>query len=443
MAKKNFTEKKIKEIKATDVRQTYRDAKQPGLGLRIEPAGIGGRKSWFYNAKVGGRVLHKSIGSFETVSVKVARSKAKKLAADADKWQEAGFPPVLAGNAFGKEPKPEATNLAPTFSVLVESYIKNHLHNADAEINHPEQAEKALRYTIGRYFGSWMPRPVDSFTIGDVIALRDSAKPLSHMPNRLVQTARTLFNWCANEDGKVNVWPLTTNPAAKLKLAPEDPRERWLSPSELVILEYALDDKETPQDLADFVRLALDTLARKENILAMKFSEYDADMRQWRIPMSKSGEYYVVDLLPRAVQIIERRRGERKSTSEYVFAAPGGKRGYLRLDKSFKALLQRAESLRRQRGIDGTFLDVRIHDLRRSAATYQASAGVPLQKIAGNLGHSDRNIESVLIYAKLAQADLPEARQAGADKMAALMDAARKRMKSQETVPTVPVRKSA
>jgi integrase len=433
----NLTENFLKQIAPTDARQTFRDDLQTGFGLRVEPKSVGGRKSFFWNQKVNGEVYFRSLGEWPATAVKEARDSARELAGAAGKWKRGGCVP--AENPFAKKEKQAAPASAPTFETLVERYIKDHLYNSNPKgkrkkIHNPAEAEKSLRYALKKYFKSWMQKPVDSFKPEDVAALRDSALPHAHMGNRLVQWSKALFNWCANDgDGKVSVWPLPVNPAARIALADEPARERWLSPSELVTLETALDDKATPRDLADFVRLALDTGARKENILSAKWNDFDMDLKQWKILKSKSGAY-TVDLLERAIQIIERRRSERASTSEFVFPCPGGKRGYLRIDKAFKALFKR---------IGGTIVDVRVHDLRRTSGTYQARAGVPLQKIAGNLGHSDRNIESVLIYAKLAQVDIAEARQAGSDKMAADMDAARRRTASQKTVRAVPRRKSA
>ena len=418
----NITEKFLQGLKATDERRTYRDDKQVGFGVRVEPKAIGGRVSFFWNQKVCGKVLFRSLGEWETnggKSLKTARDEAGVLAGDAKKWRAAGCP--SSANPFQKD-KP-STSAAPTFSDLVENYVREHLHDPKAEINDPTKAEKNLRWVINRYFKTWMDRPVDSFTLKDVITLRDSAGAHRYAANRLVQYARALFAWCANdEDGRVPVWPSVSNPAVKVKLSKETKRKRWLKAAELVILEEALDDERTPRDLADFVRLALDTAARKDNILAMKWTEIDWDVRQWNIPMSKSGEPYTVDLLPRAVEILERRRDSR-TTSEYVFPATSAKRGYSHQDKPFQRLVRRAG-----------LADLRIHDCRRSAATYMARAGEPLQKIARNLGHSPNNMTSVLIYAELAQEDLPETRQAGADKMREEMAIARKRMERQKQV---------
>ncbi len=127
----NITEKAIERLKSSSERQTYRDDELTGFGLRIEPASTGGRKSFFWNAKVGGLVVFKSLGEFPSVSVKDARDRAKEWAGKAAKWKQDGFPEEK--NPFAKLKKQVRTSV-PTFSELVESYIKFHLLNPDPEI---------------------------------------------------------------------------------------------------------------------------------------------------------------------------------------------------------------------------------------------------------------------------------------------------------------------
>jgi integrase len=420
----NITEKSVEKLQASAERQNSRDDAQTGFGIRVEAESTGGRKSFFWNAKVGGHVIFKSLGEWPTVSVKAARDAARELTGKAATWKQAGCPEDQ--NPFTKKQKILSTvGGAPTFAELIERYVELHLHDPKAEINDPVKAEKNLRWAIGKYFRDWHEKRVDQITVEDVIKLRDSAGNKQYMANRLVQYARGLLAWCgASKDGRVNMWPLPTNVATRVSLFQEHKRDRYLSPSELVAFIAALEDKQTPRDLADFVRVALKTGARKSNVLAMKWTDIDFDLKDWHVPMSKSGEGYHVDLTLAALTTLERRRKEVATSSPFVFPAHSAKSGHLcDVHKPWQRFLKRLHLPQ----------DLRIHDLRRTCGSYQAIAGVSLQKIGATLGH--KALGSTNIYARLHAQAVSEARAAGESKMQEMMEQARKRLKLQARTP--------
>jgi integrase len=412
----NITEKLLQGMKPGEKRQQVRDEAQIGFGVRVEPKVIGGRISFFWNAKVGGQIFFRSLGQWPETAVKTARDEAGVLAGKAKAWRKAGCP--SSANPFKKE-EAAATTAAPTFRQVTEAYIKFHLHDPKTEINHPDQAEKDLRWYLTKHFASWLERRVDEITIGDVVQLRDAAAKTPYVANRLIQHARAILAWCTGgKDGKVNAWELAGNSAAKVELFPEKERVRYLSPAERVTLEDALDDPrmQTPPDLKDFILLALDTAARKKSLLLMEWTEIDFDLKQWTIPASKSksGQSYTVDLLPRAVETLERRRAMR-TLHPHVFQPVSGQ--YLHLDKPFRKLMAR---------IGGSVTDIRIHDLRRTAGCSMADAGASLELIASVLGQE--SVSATGIYARRSQAAIKETREAGDRKAKEQMETARRRM---------------
>jgi integrase len=422
-----ITEKSIEKLQPRAKRWNVRDTQVTGFGLRIEPSG---RKSFFWNAKVCNEIVFRALGEWPSVTVKDARDRAKELAGLAARWKQNG---CKEENPFRKEKQAGNATGAPLFSDLVEHYVKNHLHNPAAKINHPDKAEKNLRWTLKRYFGEWMTRPVDSITIGDVVQLRDAAKESPYSANRNVQLVRALFAYCAGgKDGKINVWELSSNVATRVELFPENERERYLTPEEQVLLEKALEDERTPRDLADFVLLSLETGARKMSLLLAEWTEIGWEEREWKIPAghSKSGKSYVVDLSQRAIEILERRYKER-TTSPLLFPPISGE--YLHLDKPFTRLIKR---------IGGTLASdpVHIHDLRRTLGTTMSCNGASLEQIAKALGQE--SISATSIYARLSRASVREAKEDAQAKRREQMDAAKKRMEAQKQIPVVG-RKSA
>jgi integrase len=420
----NLTEKFIKGLKPEAERRNFRDNSQVGFGVRVEARDIGGRVSFYWNQKVGGQIFFRALGQWPETPVKSARDEAGLLAGKAKAWKKAGC--RVDANPFRKEVKPPTMGV-PTFRDLVENYVREHLYDPEAKINNPPKAEAQLRWALKKYFGSWLERTVDSFTITDVLALRDSAGKKRYMANRLVQYARALFAWCIeDEDGRTPVWPLPVNPASNVKLAKEVQRERVLTPEEQVILEKALDDGQTPKDLADFIKLSLHTGARKSSILMAKWGEIDWDLRQWKIPAehTKANVSYTVDLIQPALEVLEQRHKHR-TTSDAIFP-PISSGIVLHIDKPFRRLCAR---------LGGKFSEVHIHDLRRTCGAGLARAGVSLQEIGAILGHSPKSLNATLIYARIAQAQLPAAREAGERKRQELMATAKERMKKQKIHP--------
>ena len=127
----------------------------------------------------------------------------------------------------------------------------------------------------------------------------------------------------------------------------------------------------------------------------------------WRLPASraKSGKSRVIPLNAIARQVLERRLTEGKS--EYVF--PGKLGGHLvSPEKAWKRVLMKA-------GIN----DLKIHDLRRSAATLILNQGGSMTQAGNLLGHAPGSTLTATRYAFLADQQLVDASQRLAQVLAA------------------------
>ena len=108
------------------------------------------------------------------------------------------------------------------------------------------------------------------------------------------------------------------------------------------------------------------------------------------------------------MKVLERRLAARVDGIPWVFPSDG-KSGHVEdLKKGFRKLMKLAK-------ITG----VTQHDLRRTFASYQAIANVPLQKIAATLGH--RGMGAVQIYAQLNREATRQAMTSGAKMMEEMM----------------------
>jgi len=171
----------------------------------------------------------------------------------------------------------------------------------------------------------------------------------------------------------------------EITLPPEaPPKERYLTKEEYRRL---LDSCSTPH-LKLFVQLALHTGARKGAILDLQWKQ--VDLERGVITLSKGVQTNkrratvpINETLKTALLGVENRLPE-----SYVIEWAGER------VKSINMAFRRA---RERAGLG----DVTPHDLRRTAATWMAMAGVSMQDIAAYLGHS--NIQTTYkVYAKFA-----------------------------------------
>jgi integrase len=417
--KLNFTKRALEALPVPpEGRQIVFDTQTLGLGFTVFASGV---RTFFHRRFANGRAERTTLGSFDDLSIPVARGRAADINARAAQWKLDGFK--------GPSPFAKTVRTGATFGELIEAYIKGKV----SEANNPADAERNVRWMVKKYFPAWTARRIDSIGIDDVLTVRNKVgEQHKYQANRLVEMVKAVFSWSAkSRDGKVNFWPVE-NPARNVELYDEEKRERFLQPHELVAFNDEL-KKEAHRDLRDFLTLALATGARKSNVLAMRWTDIVFERANWNIPgiVSKNGKAYDVSLMPAALQVLRRRREETPDDAEFVFPSHG-KSGHLtNLKKQWDRFRKRAG-----------FPDVRIHDIRRTKGSYMAISGVSLQHIGAVLGH--RSLESTEIYARLHQESLRKATASGSAAMQRMTQQARKRMKRAARKPKLlPLKASA
>lgn len=174
-------------------------------------------------------------------------------------------------------------------------------------------------------------------------------------------------------------------------------RTRTLSGDELkrFIASLAV---EKSRVIADFLMFALATAARRDEVLKATWGEMFIPEGVWRLPASraKSGKSRVIPLNDIAIKVLESRATFGKDG--YIFP---GRKGTPIANPSaaFERVIKRA-------GIS----DLRIHDLRRSAATLLINDGGGSMTQAGNLlGHAPGSSLTATRYAFLGDEKLFDA----------------------------------
>jgi len=246
-------------------------------------------------------------------------------------------------------------------------------------------AVPTYRRLYTRYLYQWHNRKLDNIRRKEVSALHIELgrKCGRHLANRVIQMLRAAINRTIREF-ELEI----TNPAHGITLYKEGKRSRRLEPEELPRFFQAVLEEPNP-DIRDFILLLLYTGARKSNLLAMRWDAVSFDRELWIIPAeeSKTGEELPVVLTKQALEILDRREPVVKG--EYVFPGRRGAAHMMDPKVGWQRILSRA-------GIE----DLRMHDLRRSLASFQIDTGTSIEVIQKTLGHGNKATKE--IYARLA-----------------------------------------
>lgn len=349
MERINLTKKLIEQFPASQkTSQTYyHDLRVRTLAVAVTPAG---RKSFVWYKKVNGYPSRLNIGTFPEWTVEQARGRASEWNAQAAH----GVDPATARRAH---------RLEGTLGAVFEEYA--------GFIADPSQRDDARR-RFARHLAQWRTRKLSAITHGEVEKLhRRLGREHPYEANRVLQLVGQLFNR-ALDDGWAGA-----SPARGIKKFKEQKRKRYLTEEELPRLFAAL--RATPnRDLADYALLLLFTGQRESQVRGMRWDAitFSEDRSVWEIPAQKHGDPQALPLTPEAVEILLRRGAVVPPGQVYVF--PGRKRG-----ESVTTFKTGWAKLLATAGIT----NLRRHDLRRTQATWQGSAGVPLQITSKTLGH--------------------------------------------------------
>jgi integrase len=215
--------------------------------------------------------------------------------------------------------------------------------------------------------------------------------------NRETACLKTLFNK-AVEWGRIE-----TNPAQRVKKFREaSAKERVLSRDEArrLIAQAALRIKPV-------LILALNTGMRKGEILSLKWKDIDFIKGFILISESKAGKSRTI---PMNGPVFETLRGM-EECSDYVFFNPGTQAHVQDIKTGFKAACRRAK-----------IKELRVHDLRHTAASWMVEAGVDLVTVSKILGHS--SIQMTMRYAH----PTPENMRRAVEKLAGITDQTRQKV---------------
>jgi integrase len=202
--------------------------------------------------------------------------------------------------------------------------------------------------------------------------------------NRVLAVVRKMFRFAVSRD------IVPSNPCEAIEApAKEASRERVLSKPEIQTIWQSLESQELKMtELVKMsLRMMLVTGQRKGEVVGARWDEMDLAAGWWTIPgeKAKNGLPHRVPLSPLALSLIKRVR-ELSADSAFLFPSSRGNK-HIRDDAISKAVRR-----------DETALKVSHftpHDLRRTAASQMASAGISRLVISKILNHVDSGVTAV------------------------------------------------
>ncbi len=202
-----------------------------------------------------------------------------------------------------------------------------------------------------------------------------------------------LLRYMFNLARKWNVPGAGVNPTAGLTPAPEVHRQRFLTRDEAERLIAAIGE-DNNRAAADAIMLLLLTGARRSEITQAEWDYVDWQKRTLLVPVSKSGRPRRIALSSEAVALLRSLRPA--ANTGYIFPSPVTGHGFPSLFYPWDRIRRRAR-----------LLDVRLHDLRHSFASFLVNEGVSLYVVQALLGHTQAR--TTQRYAHLAQETLLDA----------------------------------
>ena len=348
MARKTLTDRGVVALKPRAKLYEFPDPQMPGHYVRVWPSG---RKSFSVLTRgLDGKQVRATLGEHPITTIDEARD----LAREAIKRIKAG----------------EDRAGPQSFAAVAEQWFQRHV-----EAKGLRSANEIRRYLDKWILPAWTGREFLSIRRPDVVKLldhvEDNAGPVA--ADTVLMRVSAICTWYATRHENYST-PIVRG--MRRSNTKERSRDRILTDDEIIQVWGA-----APGDtFGDLIKLLLLTGQRREKVASMKWADVSVD-GVWTVANGNREKGTGGDLkLPEmAIDILRSR--PRFASNPFVFAGRGGSHfsGY---SKGKTALRVR-------------FNDWRLHDLRRTARSLMARAGVRPDIAERVLGHAIKGVEGI------------------------------------------------
>ncbi len=383
MAHKKLSEESVKRLPVPDAgnRVTYfagaviQGAKTPrGFGVRVTAAGA---KAFVLNYRLRGREYRFTIGAWPDWSVLKAVREARNLRQRVDRGE----------NPLEDRAPPPAIKAVST---VLDEFITRYVRNKEKPLRSADIIESAFNRLVKPRIGKVGAYELRRSHIAEMTDwIEDKAGPV--MADKCRAYTRKALSWYAERDDQFNLTAafVRVEPRANQK---ERARTRVLSDDEIRIVWPVLDQAGT---FGAMVKMLLLTAQRRDEVAHMRRNEVDTD-GIWVIPAEryKTKRPNHVPLSKAALALIEAqpKPGDCDLTFPSRVKTPysGFAKSKAKLDKAILAATNTYAKA-------GTKVDPlpnwTLHDLRRTAKTLMARAGVRPDISERVLGHVITGVE--------------------------------------------------
>ena len=352
--RKALSAKAIEAFKPQMKRYEVHDLLCPGFSLRVFPTG---RKVFTVKYRYGLKQRRLPLGVYPRLSLVQARDKALEALRLVDE---------------GIDPAARRRQLGMNVEAICGDFIRQYARPRNRSW---KEAERILQREFVTVHGQ---RDIREIRRADILELMDGAieRGAAYQANRIHSNLRKLFNWCV-ERGIVELSPVVgIKPPTR-----EQARDRVLNDGEIRAVLRACADE--PYPYRQFVPLLLATAQRRGEVSKMRWSEIDLDAKAWVIPaeLSKNGKPHVVPFNDFALRLL----GEvpRFPDCDWVFTTT--RRAPISgFSKALRHIHAQSETS-----------EWRFHDLRRTAASGMARAGIAPYVVEKVLNHISGTISGV------------------------------------------------
>lgn len=359
-----------------------------GFGLRLR---LGARdrviRNWIIQYRINGRQPRMVVGDATKVTAAQAREQARKL---------------LAKVELGGDPQSDKRERRDRDAHTLRSVAQDYLDHKTGSIK-PRSVEQ-LRVYLLEHLKPLLSTPIDKITRKDIAARLLSTDKHSGTPSAIAlrSAASALFSWA------MSTGLIEANPVIGV-FKPDTPksRDRVLTDAELVAIWNGLAD----DDYGAVVRLLILTGARRSEVGAMRWSEFDFDKGVWQLPArrAKNGRALTLPITPMMQSILD--SVPRREQFDVLWGRTAS--GFTSFEKCKRALGERLD-----------LAPWTHHDIRRTVATRLADIGIQPHIIEQILNHQSGHKAGVAgVYNRSNyQNEVRTAMVAWAEHLAALVD---------------------
>lgn len=352
--RRRLDDKQIARLKVRPKRYTMPDPELLGGFIRVQPSGS---KSYVAVTRDPfGKQVWTTVGSTDHLPIEKAREQARAIIA----------------NVKGGRPAVEAPPPAPdSFAVVAGNWIKRHVTAKGLR----SQAE--IERCLGKYvLPHWGDRPFAEIRRSDVARLLDHIEDEhgARQADAVLTIIRSIATWHAARDDNYVV-PIVKG----MKRCTNGSRTRILDDDELRLIWKAAEEG---GQFGSLVQLALLTAQRKDKLLSMRWSDISAE-GVWSIPAEDREKGNAGNLVLPELALAILRRQPRILGTDLVFPPTRGKQ----MSSSHGKLVLEAKLPKMKQWS--------VHDLRRSARSLMARAGVSPEHAERVLGHVIGGVDGI------------------------------------------------